>query len=239
MTALVIAGMTALTLAACGDDEPATPESSKETSKEKTSTSEVAVLPSAKELNDLLMKVTDGAAPIEERTALVETGEEMPDLFPAIVRPPEGGPSFNVIEPVMPGFTADSALAGVDVNYPDQEPQRIEGVEFMRVDGKWRLSKVWACTLAQTMSPDSVPPVCAPEGEVPAPPAEEQPPAEVPPVEAPAPEAPPAPEEPAPEAPPAPPAPEAPAPEAPPAPPAPEAPAPEAPPAPPADAPLL
>ena len=219
LTAMLIAGATALTLAACGDDGEGTEESSTTTT---TSASEVAAFPTAMELNDILARATDPNVPVEEKAATVENGEEATELFDVMTRSKqESGATLEVVEPVLPGYTPDSVLAGVNFILPEQPPQLIEGVEFRNIDGQWKLSQTWACTLVQNVAPDQVPPMCLPEGVEPPPPAEGAPVApDAPPAEPapPAPEAPPA--EPAPEAPPAPPADAPPAEEAPPAPPA-------------------
>lgn len=219
LTAMLIAGATALTLAACGDDGEGTEESSTTTT---TSASEVAAFPTAMELNDILARATDPNVPVEEKAATVENGEEATELFDVMTgSKQESGATLEVVEPVLPGYTPDSVLAGVNFILPEQPPQLIEGVEFRNIDGQWKLSQTWACTLVQNVAPDQVPPMCLPEGVEPPPPAEGAPAApDAPPAEPapPAPEAPPA--EPAPEAPPAPPADAPPAEEAPPAPPA-------------------
>ena len=219
LTAMLIAGATALTLAACGDDGEGTEESSTTTT---TSASEVAAFPTAMELNDILARATDPNVPVEEKAATVENGEEATELFDVMTRSKEeSGAILEVVEPVLPGYTPDTVLAGVNFILPEQEPQLIESVEFRNIDGQWKLSQTWACTLVQNVAPDQVPPMCLPEGVEPPPPAEGAPAApDAPPAEPapPAPEAPPA--EPAPEAPPAPPADAPPAEEAPPAPPA-------------------
>ena len=223
LTATLIAGATALTLAACGDDGEGTDESTSTTT---TSASEVAAFPTAMELNDILARATDPNLPVEEKAATVENGEEATELFDVMTRSKqESGAALEVVEPVLPGYAPDSVLAGVNFILPEQQPQLIEGVEFVNVDGQWKLSQTWACELVKNVAPDQVPPMCLPEGVEPPPPAPEGDPA--------APDAPPAePAPPAPEAPPAPPAePAPPAPEAPPAPPADAPTAPEAPPA--------
>lgn len=206
LTATLIAGVTALSLAACGDDGEGTDES---TSAATTSSAEVAAFPTAMELNDILARATDPNLPIEEKTQTVENGEEAAELFDVMTRSKEeSGATLEVVEPVLPGYTPDSVLAGVNFILPEQEPQLIESVEFRNVDGQWKLSQTWACELVKNVAPDQVPPMCLPEGVEPPPPAEEDPAApDAPPAE-PAPDAPPA--EPAPEAPPAEPAPEAP-----------------------------
>ncbi|MFD5867662.1 hypothetical protein ACFWGD_03470 [Corynebacterium sp. NPDC060344] len=224
LTATLIAGATALSLAACGDNG----EGTEETTTTTTSASEVAAFPTAMELNDILARATDPALPAEEKAQTVENGEDAAELFDVMTRSKqESGATLEVVEPVLPGYTPDAVLAGVNFILPEQPPQLIEGVEFRNIDGQWKLSQTWACTLVQNVAPDQVPPMCLPEGVEPPPPAPEGDPA--------APDAPPAePAPPAPEAPPAPPADAPPAPEAPPAPPADAPPAPEAPPAPPA-----
>ena len=62
LTATLIAGATALTLAACGDDG----EGAEETPTTSTATTEVAAFPTAMELNDILARATDPNVPVEE-----------------------------------------------------------------------------------------------------------------------------------------------------------------------------
>lgn len=220
LTAMLIAGATALSLAACGDNGNGEEETTETTA---TTTSEIAAIPTAMELNDVLARATDPNLPPEEKALTVEDGEEATELFDVMTRSKqESGAALEVVEPVLPGYAPDSVLAGVNFILPEQQPQLIEGVEFVNVDGQWKLSQTWACELVKNVAPDQVPPMCLPEGVEPPPPAPEGDPA--------APDAPPAePAPPAPEAPPAPPA--EPAPPAPEAPPADAPPAPEAPPA--------
>lgn len=150
LTAMLIAGATALTLAACGDDGEGTEESSTTTT---TSASEVAAFPTAMELNDILARATDPNVPVEEKAATVENGEEATELFDVMTRSKqESGATLEVVEPVLPGYTPDSVLAGVNFILPEQPPQLIEGVEFRNIDGQWKLSQTWACTLVQNVA---------------------------------------------------------------------------------------
>ena len=199
LTAMLIAGATALSLAACGDNGNGEEETTETTA---TTTSEIAAIPTAMELNDVLARATDPNLPPEEKALTVEDGEEATELFDVMTRSKEeSGAQLEVVEPVLPGYTPDTVLAAVNFILPEQEPQLIEDVEFIHVDGHWKLSRTWACILVENVAPDQVPPMCHPEDAPPPPPEE---PAE------PAPDAPPAEGEPAPEPPPAEPAPEAP-----------------------------
>src|SRR5699024_4226863 len=78
LTAMLVAGATALTLAACGDDGEGTEKSSTTT---KTSASEVAAFPTAMELNGILARATDPNVPVGEKAATVDSGEEATELF--------------------------------------------------------------------------------------------------------------------------------------------------------------
>ena len=198
------------------------------------------MLPTRAELNDVLARLIDPDLPIEEKALTIEDGDAAGDFFDIVTHSAnEQEISFDVIDPVTPGFTTKQAVAGVNILRPEEDPMLVEQVDFIHRDGRWMLSKEWACNLASTLDPEHKPGFCLAPGETPPPPPEpeegETPVEEAPVEEAPAPA--PEPEAPEPEAPveevppPPPPAPEPPAEEAPPPPPPP--PAEDAPPPPP------
>ncbi|RNE49477.1 hypothetical protein [Corynebacterium alimapuense] len=183
MTAAVGA---ALALSACSDSGES--ESSSATSEiNSETTSEVAApaLPTADELNMVLARATDPNLPVEEKVDTVQGGEEAPELFETMTASQvESGAQFQVVNPVLPGYTPDSVLASVNFTLPDQAAQPAENVEFIYENGVWKLSQSWACTLiTNTVAPEEVPAMCqefapAPVEEAGEVPAEE--PAEVP-----------------------------------------------------------
>ncbi|SER38419.1 hypothetical protein [Corynebacterium cystitidis] len=137
-------------------------------------------LPSAAELNEVLSRATNPELPMEERVKTVQGGETAPELFDTMtLSKQESGANFQVVDPVLPGYSANSVLATVNFTQPDQPTQLAENVEFVYENGTWKLSQSWACTLiTNTVTPDQVPAMChagAPAPEDPAAPA--QPPA--------------------------------------------------------------
>ncbi|MDO4685107.1 MAG: hypothetical protein Q4A92_01045 [Corynebacterium sp.] len=191
-----------------GGDSGSTSSSATSSSESSSAASSANVpQPTADDLNAVLAVATDPNASMEEKIRTVQGGGEAPELFETMTRSKqESGADFQVVPPVLPGYTPNSVLATVNFTLPDREPQVADNVEFIYEENTWKLSQTWACTLiTNTVAPEQVPPMC--HGDVPAP---VPPPVEVPP----GPEAPPG--EPAPvEPPPAPPAGE-PAPPAPP-----------------------
>lgn len=190
---LAAAGLS-LTLAACSDND----SQSEETSTSATSSSESAVaqMPTAAELNAVLATAVDSAAPMEQRVTTVQGGESVdPALFDTLSASQiESGAQFQVVDPVLPGYTPDSVLTTVNFTLPDREPQVAENVEFVNENGTWKLSQSWACTLVtNTVAPEQVPAMCQ-DPAAPAPveeaPVEQAPMPEAPVEEFPAPEAP-------------------------------------------------
>lgn len=237
VTVAAMASVSALGLVACGGGDTAAPTTESKTS---SSAEPVIMLPTRAELNDVLARLINPDLPIEEKALTIEDGDTAGDFFDIVTHSAnEQEISFDVIDPVTPGFTTKQAVAGVNILRPEEDPMLVEQVDFIHRDGRWMLSKEWACNMASTLDPEHKPGFCLAPGETPPPPPEpeeEETPVEEAPVEeapAPAPE----PEAPEPEAPveevspPPPPAPEPPVEEAPPPPPPP--PAEDAPPPPP------
>lgn len=232
VTVAAMVSVSALGLAACGGGDTAAPTTESKTS---SSAEPVIMLPTRAELNDVLARLINPDLPIEEKALTIEDGDTAGDFFDIVTHSAnEQEISFDVIDPVTPGFTTKQAVAGVNILRPEEDPMLVEQVDFIHRDGRWMLSKEWACNMASTLDPEHKPGFCLAPGETPPPPPEpeeEETPVEEAPVEeapAPAPE----PEAPEPEAPveevppPPPPAPEPPVEEAPPPPPPPPAPAP-------------
>lgn len=192
ITALVVAGCTALTLAACGDEAE---EENTTTSETTTTTEEIDALPTAEELNAIIERATDPNIPVEEKMNTVEDGEENAEFFEIMTQSKEEtGATITILEPVLDGYAPDTVRVPARFELPDQEPQEIPEIDFIKIDGEWRLSKTWACMLVEQVSPDNIPPTCAepapggevPEGEVlPAPEEGELPPPEEAPIEEP------------------------------------------------------
>ena len=182
-------------LTACsGGDEPSPGKSASATSQPGSQAAKIA-MPTPEDLNAVLNLAADSNAPIEQRTQTVQNGESASDLFPVMTRlRDESHAQFQVVNPILPGYSPNSVLAKVNLVLPDKEPQAADNVEFVYENGKWKLAQSWACTLIEYTVPDQAPPMCSkdkgPEAPAPAAPA----PAE---SNAPAPEAPAAPAAPA------------------------------------------
>jgi len=190
MTAITAALGAALALAACGDGD-SNGETTTETTATTTETTDAAAapaLPTADDLNAILAKATDPNVLLEEKVNTVQGGETAPELFEVMANSQaESGAQFQVVNPVLPGYTPDSVLASVNFTLPDSEAQPAENVEFIYENDTWKLSQSWACTLiTNTVAPEQVPAMCNEFNPAPA----EEAPAEEAPAEAPVEEAP-------------------------------------------------
>lgn len=166
-----IAAATLLTvslgLAGCsGDDKPATGSGSTAAATKSASKSAGAPTPTAADLNAILTKASDPAISTNEKTQTVQNGESAPEIFDTMAKSKqESGANFQVVDPILPGYTPDSVLATVNFTIPNRAPQTAENVEFIHENGTWKLSQSWACTLIKnTVAPEQVPPMCAGQG---------------------------------------------------------------------------
>lgn len=134
-------------------------------------TATAPALPTAADLNAILAKATDPNVTMDEKTATVQGGETAPEIFDVMAQAQvDSGATFQVEEPVLPGYTPDSVLTTVTLNVPGQPPQVADSVEFIFEGGQWKLAQSWACTLiSNTVAPEQVPAMCA--GTAPAAPA--------------------------------------------------------------------
>lgn len=196
LSKIAVAGIAAtavLSISACSSDEGASSSTSAAASSASTSqaTSQaLAPTPTVDDLNAILAIATDPNATIEQKINTVQGGQAAPELFDTMTASKiESGAQFQVVQPILPGYTPDSVLATVNFILPDKEPQSAENVEFVYEDGTWKLSQSWACTLVtNTVAPEQVPAMCS-DGTPAADAAAEPPAAEVPaevPAEAPA-----------------------------------------------------
>ncbi|MCS5479353.1 hypothetical protein NYP18_06745 [Corynebacterium sp. YIM 101645] len=164
ITAFVATLGAALALTACASDEDngATATTTATATTEATTSAASPALPTADELNTILAKATDPAVPLEEKVNTVQNGEQAPELFEVMAASQaESGAQFQVVNPVLPGYTPDSVLASVNFILPENEAQPAENVEFIYENETWKLSQSWACTLiTNTVSPEQVPEMC-------------------------------------------------------------------------------
>lgn len=181
ITAITAAFGAAFALAACADDGEETADTTETTVTEQAPAEAAPEMPSAEELNLVLAQTTDADLPMEERVNTVQGGETAPELFETMtLSKEESGADFQVVTPVLPGYTDDSVLATVNFTLPERPAQVADNVEFIYEDGYWKLSQSWACTLIEnTVAEDQVPQMCT-DGTVSEPPLEDQPGEEVP-----------------------------------------------------------
>lgn len=171
----------ALSLTACSEDSDTT-ETTASSQAASSEAAPVAEMPTAEELNAVLQRAADPNLPIAERANTVQGGETTPELFDLMTQSQqESGANFQVVDPVLPGYTANSVLATVNFTRPNAESQLAEDVEFINEGGQWKISQSWACFLvSNTLAPEQVPDMCktgAP-AEAPAEQAPEEAPAE-------------------------------------------------------------
>lgn len=166
--AVAAACAASLGLAACSDGNGSSTESSTATTTNVTTQqAPAAQMPTAAELNEVLARATNPALPMEERVRSVQGGENAVELFDVMTQAKvESGADFQVVEPILPGYTPSEVLAAVNFTQPNQGPSVAENVSFVYEDGTWKLSQSWACTLIRnTVAPEQVPAMCnAPDG---------------------------------------------------------------------------
>lgn len=163
ITAATAILVTAMSLSACADEgEEDTNGTAAETTEQTTEEATAPELPTAAELNEVLATASDPNIPTEEKVHSVQGGETAPELFETMaISKEESGADFQVVDPVLPGFTPDSVLGTVNFTLPDRDPQVAENVEFIYEDDTWKLSQSWACTLiTNTVEPQQVPEMC-------------------------------------------------------------------------------
>lgn len=163
LAAIAAAFGAAVTLAACSNDDGGTEtDTSTETSTASEQTAPVAEKPTAEQLNEVLARATNADLPMEERVKTVQGGENARELFDVMTQAKqESGADFQVVEPILPGYTPNEVLAAVNFTQPDQGPSVAENVSFIFEEGTWKLSQSWACTLiTNTVTPDQVPEMC-------------------------------------------------------------------------------
>ena len=166
LTAGAMALSAATALVACSSDSESESEetqAAEETQVEETSDAPASSeLPSASDLNAILATATDASASEEDKVQTVQGGETAPELFETMAASKaESGANFEVVDPVIPGYSPDSVLATVNFTVPEEPAQTAENVEFVFEEGTWKLSQSWACTLiTNTVTPDQVPEMC-------------------------------------------------------------------------------
>ncbi|WP_305086947.1 hypothetical protein [Rhodococcus tibetensis] len=150
---------TALTMSACGSDDPAPPSGTTTTASATTTpeTSAPLELPTAAELNQLMERGLNPATPVEEKIAMVEGSEQDPNLFSQVAAAAQqSGAQVQVLDPVIDNGDG-SASAQLQLTINGQVQQNNLPATFVPGEnGTWRLSKATACSIvaiAQLTSP--------------------------------------------------------------------------------------
>lgn len=158
MTIAGVAIAAALTMSACSDDPGTSATETTTTTTAAATTTEAALeVPTAAELNALLVKGLDPAVPLEEKTALVEGSEQDPQLINQVAAAAKQfGAEVKVLDPVIDnGNGTASAQLQLTVNGEVQQGG-LAATFIPTEDGSWKLSKDTACTIvgmAQLTSP--------------------------------------------------------------------------------------
>ena len=142
-------------LAACGGDETVTRETSTPTAASTTP----AAIPTAEELTALLERASDPAVPVEEKTNLVEGGQEAPELFDQIAALKSEKGATVIINDAVEGDVPGTVLANAVIQQAGQQDINVQA-QFIQMDGQWKLQKSFACALV-TNSGLEAPPSCA------------------------------------------------------------------------------
>jgi hypothetical protein len=155
-----VAVAAALTLGACSSDDGDTPTAT--TSKATTTTAVAAPedtppVPTAAELNAMLVKGLDPATPVEEKVTLVEDGQSDPGLFDQVAAAAQqNNASVEVVDPILDN--GDGTLTAT-VNMTIGGQVNPGTATFVVQDGQWVLSKEYACNIVKLANLTS--PACA------------------------------------------------------------------------------
>ncbi|NLE81066.1 MAG: hypothetical protein GX610_16075 [Rhodococcus sp.] len=158
MSVAAVAIAAALTMSACSDDSGDTASETTTTTAAVTTTEEAALeLPTAADLNALLVKGLDPNVPLEEKTSMVEGSEQDPELINQVAAAAQQfGAEVTVLDPVIDnGDGTASAQLQLTVNGEVQQGG-LAAIFVPTEDGSWKLSKATACQIvgmAQLTSP--------------------------------------------------------------------------------------
>lgn len=161
--AAAVAVTAGLSVTACTSDDDAADDDGAATETTAEQTEDSAPMPTAEELGGIIDRAVDPELSAEEKVDTVENGEEAAELFDVMTASQQdSGATFEVVEPVLQGMVPDTVQVTMNMVAPEEEPQPIQGVEFVHEDGQWKLSQSWACTLVSNVAPDQVPASCEP-----------------------------------------------------------------------------
>lgn len=161
MTVAAVAIAAALTMSACGSDDAATTTAAKTTTTT-TAAEETAsiVVPTAAELNVLLVKGLDPNTPLEEKAAMVEGSEQDPQLINQVAAAAkQAGAEVKVLDPIIDN--GDGTASGqLELTVGGEVQQGgLAAIFVPSADGSWKLSQITACqivSLASLQSPACV-----------------------------------------------------------------------------------
>ncbi|WP_094275097.1 hypothetical protein [Rhodococcus sp. OK302] len=159
MTVAAVAIAAALTMTACSSSDPA--PAPKTTAKTTTAapTGTPVVLPSAADLNALLVKGLDETVPVAERANLVEGAEADPELMNQVAAAAKAANAqVEILDPVI-DTGSDTASASLNIIVNGQPLGQGAQASFVYVDGVWKLSKTTACAILPVANLTS--PACA------------------------------------------------------------------------------
>lgn len=171
LTVAILSAATACGLAACGSEDAAQPAAASSAEVAASTQAQQVPLPTAEDLNAVLATAIDPNTSLEAKIATVQNGDQAAELFETMTASKiESGADFQVVQPILPGYTDNSVLATVILMLPEREAQPSENVEFVFEDGVWKLSQSWACTLiSNTVEPEQIPAMCLESDFVPGP----------------------------------------------------------------------
>ncbi|MDV7356167.1 hypothetical protein ACH47B_18685 [Rhodococcus sp. NPDC019627] len=157
ITVAAVAIAAALTMSACGSDDSDTATKTTTTTTSAAETSEAIEVPTAAELNALLVKGLDPNTPLEEKSVMVEGSEQDPQLINQVAAAAKANNAeVTVLDPVIDnGDGTASGQLQLTVNGQVQQGG-LPAIFIPGENGEWKLSKVTACqivSLAQLTSP--------------------------------------------------------------------------------------
>ncbi|MCJ0903744.1 hypothetical protein [Rhodococcus sp. ARC_M6] len=158
MTVAAVAIAAALTMTACSSSETETPKTTTKTTTAAPETTSVA-LPSAADLNALLVKGLDESVPVAERANLVEGAEADPELMNQVAAAAKAAnATVEILDPVI-DTGSDTASASLNIIVNGQPLGQGAQASFVYSDGVWKLSKTTACAILPVANLTS--PACA------------------------------------------------------------------------------
>lgn len=149
-----LAVVAALGLSACSDDKGDKP-AAKTTTSVKASASasaDLPAVPTVDQLNAQLNTALDPSIPNEQKTDFVQGGEADPELPNRLaVAAKDANVQVQVTE-----VTSFGDSVNAKANFTVNGQTNVVDVPFVAEDGKWKVQKVWACTMLTNLGQQSV-----------------------------------------------------------------------------------